>query len=90
MPTSAAGSSGGAERGFTLVELMVVVAILAVASAAVIVTMPDPRGDLQGEAERLAARAGAARDLAIVEGRSTALVVGPTLLVVARRSTVTA
>jgi general secretion pathway protein H len=57
--------------------MMVVVAIIGVMSAAVVVNMPDPRGDLLQEAERLAARAGAARDAAIVEGRSTALVMGP-------------
>ena len=65
------------EEGFTLVELMVVVAIMAVLAGAVVVNMPDPRGDLRVEAERLAARAAAARDMAIVEGRSTALVLGP-------------
>lgn len=56
---------------------MVVVAIIAVASASVLLVMPDPRGDLNQEAERLAARAGAARDAAIVEGKPTALVLGP-------------
>ena len=56
---------------------MVVVAILGVLGAAVVVNMPDPRGDLRAEAERLAARANAARDAAIIEGKSTALVVGP-------------
>jgi len=57
--------------------MMVVVAIIGVMSAAVVMNMPDPRGDLLQEAERLAARAGAARDAAIVEGKSTALVMGP-------------
>lgn len=65
------------QSGFTLVELMVVIAIIAVMSAAVIMVMPDPRGDLRTEAERLAARAGAARDAAIVEARPTALLLGP-------------
>lgn len=65
------------DAGFTLVELMVVLAILAVMSAAVLVNMPDPRGDLRADAERLAARAGAARDAAIIEARPTALVLGP-------------
>jgi general secretion pathway protein H len=93
MPTSAAGNSlrasdspaglgtGAARRraeaGFTLIELMVVVAIMAVASTVVIMSMPDPRGSLLSEAERLAARAAAARDNAIVEGKATALVVDP-------------
>jgi general secretion pathway protein H len=70
MPTSATGSNEG---GFTLVELMIVLAIMGLVAAAVIIAMPDPRGRLSGEAERFAARTVAARDLAILEGRPTAV-----------------
>jgi general secretion pathway protein H len=72
MPTSATGSK---ERGFTLVELLAVLAILAVASAAVVFTLPDSRGTVRGEAERFAARAMAARDLAIIDARPVRLTV---------------
>lgn len=58
-----------AEHGYTLVELMVVITIIALASAAVVLALPDPRGRLVDEAERFAARVRAAHDSAIVEGR---------------------
>ena len=65
------------EGGFTLVELMVVLAVMGLLAGAVMLAMPDPRGRLVDEAERFAARAVAARDLAVVEGRPVALRVTP-------------
>lgn len=77
MPTSPPGNSvwapacAGApacarEGGFTLVELMVTITVVALMSAAVVWAMPDPRGKVQGDALRFAARVRAARDQAIV------------------------
>ncbi len=79
MPTSATGSNQdgftslwrSAENGFTLIELMVVITIIAIASAVVVLAIPDPRGRLIDEAERFAARTLAARDDAIVQSRDT-------------------
>ena len=61
-------------HGFTLVELLVVLVIIGLLSAAVIVGMPDPRGALRGEALRVAARADAARERAMMDNRPVALV----------------
>lgn len=73
------------ERGFTFIELMVVIAIIGLSAAAVVITMPERGGSLQGEAERFAARAKAARDSAIVESRAFLLEVSPSGYAVARR-----
>jgi general secretion pathway protein H len=75
----------GVGNGFTLVELMVVIAILAVVTAAVILAIPDPRGRLIDEAESFAARAHAARDDAILQSRDMRLRVTPAGYSVERR-----
>ena len=65
MPTSPPGS----EDGFTLVELMVTITVIALMSAAVVWAMPDPRGKVRDDALRFAARVGAARDQAVVSAQ---------------------
>jgi general secretion pathway protein H len=72
-------------RGFTLIELMVVLVIIGLAAAAVVLAMPEPGGSLAGEAERFAARAKAARDTAILESRAVAVQIGRGGYEVARR-----
>src|SRR3546814_19070156 len=46
-------------------------------SAAVVLAMPDPRGNLSVEAEQFAARAAAARNLAIVDAEALSMRVTP-------------
>ncbi len=71
MPTSATGNSrpGADARGFTLVELMIVLVIVGLASATALLAIPDGSGRVGDDAEAFAARLVAARDLAIVGGR---------------------
>ena len=67
MPISAPGNSRpAAEGGFTLVELMVVLTVIGLASAAAVLAMPDPRGRLVDEGARFAARVRAAQDSAVM------------------------
>jgi general secretion pathway protein H len=66
-----------AENGFTLVELMVVMAIIGLATGIAVLTMPDIRGDLQSDAERFAARVRGAQDSAIIEAHDMALSIRP-------------
>jgi general secretion pathway protein H len=82
----AAGKVREEARGFTLVELMVVLVILGLASAAVILTLPERGGSLVAEAERFAARTKAARDDAILDSRAATVAVGPGGYEVTRRS----
>ena len=61
------------EAGFTLVELMVVLVIIGLLSTAAMLAMPKPGAGLADEAERFAARARAAHELAIIENRLLSL-----------------
>ena len=65
------------ERGFTLVELMVVIFLIGLASAAVVMTARSPGGGARDEAEQLAARVAALRDQAILQSRTMAVWVRP-------------
>ena len=65
------------ERGFTLVELMVVIFIVGLASAAVVMTARSPDRGVRDEAEQLAARIAALRDHAILQSRGMAIWVRP-------------
>jgi general secretion pathway protein H len=69
VPACAGTDSRKRESGFTLIELMIVITIIGLASAAVVLAMPDPRGRLRDEAERFAGRARAAHDSAIVDAQ---------------------
>lgn len=64
-------------RGFSLVELMVVLFIIGIASTAVVMTMGSPERGVRDEAVQFAARLAALRDNAILESRNMAVTVRP-------------
>ncbi|MET0376983.1 MAG: GspH/FimT family pseudopilin, partial [Rhizorhabdus sp.] len=69
MPISATGNS----RGFTLIELIVVLVIVAVGATAVMLSLPGPQRTLRDSSERLAAQAAALRDEAVMSSRPMAI-----------------
>jgi general secretion pathway protein H len=73
MRTSATGRDERRRSGFTLVELLIVLTILGIMSAAVILALPDSRGSLAAEGERFAARAAAAQERAVLDSRAVAI-----------------
>jgi general secretion pathway protein H len=77
-PTSATGPSrAAAERGFTLVELMVALLVMALLTSAVLLTVPDTGPRLSDEAERLAGRLAHAREAALTANRPVEMVIRP-------------
>ena len=68
---------GRGRMGFTLVEMMVTVAILGLAASAVVLAAPDPVPRLPVEAERLAAHLVRAREESLLTNRPVAVDIGP-------------
>jgi len=75
---SARDKRAARQNGFTLIEVMVVLVIVGIASAAVVLMLPNPGGRVHDAGEKLAARALAVRDDAILAGRSTRMVIDTT------------
>jgi general secretion pathway protein H len=68
-----AKARAASRAGFTLVELLMVVAIIGLAAGAVVLSVPDPRPSVAEDAERFAARLSRAREEAILSNRPVAV-----------------
>jgi len=86
MRTSAAPADPRASKGFTLVELLIVLTILALMSAVVVIAMPGDSAELRQEADAFAARAGAAQEQAVLASRAVSARIDPRGYTVERRS----
>ena len=64
-------------RGFTLVELMVVIFVMGLLASVAVLSMPAGSGAVQKDAARFAARTAALRDNAILQSRPMAVQVTP-------------
>ncbi len=67
------GDRGSGRSGFTLVELLITVAIIGLAAGAVVLAVPDPRPSVAQDAERFAARLSRAREESILSNRPVAV-----------------
>jgi general secretion pathway protein H len=66
------------QRGVTLLELLVVMAILALTASIIVLSAPPPQGPAKAEAERFAVRLIAASEEAIIAGKALRLDLSPT------------
>ena len=85
MPTSIRPICERPPRGFTLVELMIVLVLIGLAASAIVLTLPSPAATVRDDAERFAARLGAARDAAVIGARAMQVSVSPSGYAFARR-----
>jgi len=73
MPIYSPTERGTGANGFTLVEMLVVVFLIGLASAAVVMALPASASSARSQGEHLAARIAAARDDAVLQARPIAV-----------------